>query len=399
MSYLKLIPVVLMIWACGKVPSGEVEGYQSRDPRGGRTYLFSHYEVLSEQDNERRNPFQPGATLTDKELAITREMLGGIGQCLYQVQSDRPLSAHTPAALREMLAAAQPLTQQQKYVPLDKVYDELKGFRDLYGHRMPWYYNYIAIGGVLTVLNGLFDIATHNAQAEAIKIAQQYVQSDEYRREVVRGFSSADDKVVVTYTDARGETYVTRVNNPDKLEAPLKGWRKDVQGFVRKRDDFIIKSGQAEHKLEELFGRFIYVGREVKIFGRTLNLNPLWALKERAGKKLVPLVRSMCTGRESIMCVYFITAAAGLVLAVSVPLTYFLTGRVNAFLHREQEQGRLLDIVGDWDNFRTFTMLKPADMRKLRQKMTKLSAQGGRDCPPPDTLADRYSDKKSGRFY
>ena len=367
MLYLRFIPVVLIVVACGKAPSGEVEGYQSRDQRGGRTYLFSHYEVLSEQDGELRDPFKHGAALTDKELTITQEVLDSVGQCLYQVQSDRPLSVHTPAALREMLSEAQPLMQQQKYVPLAKVYDELKDFRDLYGHRMPWYYNYIAIGGTLVVLNGLFDIATHDAQAEAIKIAQKYVKSDKYREYF-------------------------------KFEE-LDGWIKDWQAVKNQHHKLIIKSGKAEHKLEELFGRFIYVGREVNVFGRTVNLNPLWALKEKAGKKFVPLVQRVCKGFMSLLCVQWITAGAGIVLAAAVPLTYFLTGKANAYLHREQEQNRLLDIVGDWDNFRTFTMLKPADMKKLQQKMAKLSKKGTRDCPPPDTLADKYIDKKSGRLY
>ena len=398
MFYLRLTSIVLITFACGKVPSWEVKGFQSRDQKGGRTYLFSHYEVLSEQNNEGSNPFKRGAALTDKELTITREMLSSIGQCLYQVHSDRPLSAHTPAALREMLAEAQPLREQQKYVPLTQVYDKLKDFRDLYGHRMSWYYDYIAIGGVFTALNGLFDIATHDAQAEAIRIAQKYMKSDEYWSDLAKSIAEYDD-MINFYTNTRGETSYTSISDPDKLEVRLKGWRKDAYSFAQKYDNFIIKSGQAEHKLEELFGRFIYAGREVKIFGRTLNLNPLWTLKEKAGKKFVPLVKSTCKGRMSILCVQYITFSAGIGLAAAVPLAYFLMGKLNAFLHREQEQGRLLDIVGDWDNFRTFTMLKPADMKKLQKKMTKLSAKGGRDCPSPDTLADRYIDKKSGRFY
>lgn len=390
--------VLFIIVACGEASPGEVEGFQSRDQSGKRTYLFSHYEVLAEQSRAVRNPFQQAGKLTDAHLTITAEMLGGIGQCLYQVQSDRPLSAHTPAALREMLSKAQPLTQPQNYIPLDIVYDELKDFRDLYGHRMPWYYNYLAIGGALVVLNGLFDIATHDAQAEALKIAQKYLQSDAYRIDLASIFL-ADEDTFDTYTDARGRTYYTKINDPDKLEARLKGWLKDLHAFNRQQNEVIIKSGQAEHKLEQLFGRFIYAGREVKIFGRTVNLNPLWALKEKAGKKFVPLVQKGCKTTSSVMCICFITTAAGIVLGAAVPLTYFLTGKVNAFLHREQEQNRLLDIVGDWDNFRTFTVLTPADMKKLQQKMRKLSAPGTRDCPPSDTLVDHYLGQASGRFY
>lgn len=397
-SFLSSIFIFFIIVACGEIPSGGVEGFQSRDQSGKRTYLFSHYEVLAEQGSAGRNPFKQEGKLTDARLTITAEMLSGIGQCLYRVQSERPLSAHTPAALREMLSKAQPLTQPQKYLPLDQVYDELKDFRDLYGHRMPWYYNYLAIGGSLVVLNGLFDIVTHDAQAEAIKIAQKYMQSDAYRLELASRFL-ADEDTLTTYTDARGRTYDIPINDPDQLEARLKGWRKDLHALSRQHDKLIIKSGQAEHKLEQLFGRFIYAGREAKIFGRTVNLNPLWALKEKAGKKFVPLVQKACTQISSVLCVLYITTAAGIVLTAAVPLTYFLTGKVNAFLHREQEQNRLLDIVGDWDNFRTFTVLTPDDMKKLQQKMRKLSVQGTRDCPPSDKLAEHYLGRASGRFY
>lgn len=396
--FMSFLFIFFIIVACGEVPAGEVEGFQSRAQSGKRTYLFSHYEVLDEQSRAARNPFQQEGKLTDTHLTITAAMLGGVGQCLYQVQSDRPLSAHTPVALQEMLSKAQPLAQSQKYVPLDQVYDELKDFRDLYGHRMPWYYHYLAIGGSLVVLNGLFDIVTHDAQAEAIKIAQKYVQSDTYRRELVSTFL-ADEDNFDTYTDARGRTYYTEIDDPSKLEARLKGWRKDLHALKRQHDELVIKSGQVEHKLEQLFGRVIYAGREVKIFGRTVNLNPLWALKEKAGKKFVPLVQKACRAQLSIVCVMYITSAAGLVLAAAVPLTYFLTGKANAFLHREQEQNRLLDIVGDWDNFRVFTALTPADMKKLKQKMRKLSAQGTHDCPSPDKLADHYLGKARGRFY
>ena len=395
--FILFIFTFFIIIACGEVPAGEVEGFQSRDQSGKRTYLFSHYEVLDEQSRAAHNPFQQEGKLTDTHLTITAEMLGGVGQCLYQVQSDRPLSAHTPAALQEMLSKAQPLAQAQKYVPLDQVYDELKDFRDIYGHRMPWYYNYIAIGGSFAVLNSLFDIVTHDAQAEAIKIARKYVQSDNYRSDMASIFLFDEDKFD-TYTDARGATYRIPLG-PDELEARLKGWRKDLHALNRQHDELVIKSGQAEHKLEQLFGRVIYAGREVKIFGRTVNLNPLWALKEKAGKKFVPLVQKVCIAQMSIVCIMYITSAVGIVLAAAVPVAYVSTGKVNAYLHREQEQNRLLDIVGDWDNFRVFTALTPAYMKKLKQKMRKLSAQGTHDCPSPDKLADHYLGKARGRFY
>ena len=256
---------------------------------------------------------------------------------------------------------------------------------------------YLAIGGVVVALNGIYDIATHDAQAEAIKIAQAYVQSDDYRRELLQTFFS-DEDMYDTYTDAHGRTYYKDISL-DQVEARLKGWRKDMYELMRQHDKLIVASGQAEHKLEELFGRFIYAGRETKIFGRTVNLNPLWALKEKAGEKIVPLVQEVCQKFTSITCVAVITSAAGIAIAAAVPLTYFLTGKINAFMHREQEQRRLLDIVGDWDNFRTFTQLKHADMQKLQQKMFKLSANGTGNCPPPEALADLYIDKKSGRFY
>lgn len=370
MLYLMFIPAFVIILACGKAGSGSIEGFQSRDKGGERTYLFSHYEVLDIQDGEVSNPFEQGQKLTDKKLTITWEMLGGVGQCLYQVQSERPLSAHTPAGLRELLAEAQPLTKEQKYVPLTQVYDELKDLRDLYGHRMPWYYHYIAIGGTFTVLNGLFDIATHDAQAEAIKIAQQYLESNAYRRDLV-------------------------LDEVDEIG----GWMKDIIGYEVQRNKVLLKSAKAEHKLEELFGRFIYAGREVNFFGRKVNLNPLWALKEKAGKKFVPLVQKTCTRMASLVCISAITSMAGIVLAAATPLAYFATNKLNEHVHREEEQHRLLDIIGDWDNFRTFTLLKPKDMQKLKQKMAKLSGKGTHDCPPPDVLADKYIDKKSRSFY
>ena len=362
--FLRVIFFFVIAVACGKAPSGALEGFQSRSKDGGRIYLFSHYEVLNKQV---RNPFQQGGELTDAELSITREMLDSIGQCLYEVQSDRPLSAHTPAGLQEMLSRAQPLTQEQKYVPLTQVYDEVKGLRDIYGHRMPWYYHYVAIGGTFAVLNGLFDIATHDAQAEAIKIADEYIKSDAYKQQAKRLLGGADDLF------------------------------KDMTKLDLHNHKLIVKSGKAEHKLEELFGRFLYVGRDAKLFGRKVNLNPLWALKEKAGKKLVPLVQKVCTAMSSIMCVAAITTVAGTVLAAAAPLAYFATNKLNEHVHREEEQNRLLDIVGDWDSFRTFTILKPADMNKLKKKMHKLSAKGTHDCPPADTLASIYSE--GGRYY
>ena len=324
--------------------------------------------MLTEQGSEVRNPFKQGGKLTNKELSITREMLGSIGQCLYQVYSPQPLSAHTLDGLRELLAEAQPLTKEQKYVPLTQVYDELKDFRDLYGHRMPWYYHYVAIGGTFALLNGLFDIATHDAQAEAIKAAEKYLASAEYRSDL----------------------FLDEIDNADEL-------LKDIKAYEVQSHKVLLKSGKAEHKLEELFGRFIYAGRDVKLFGRKVNLNPLWALKEKSGKKFVPLVQKVCTGIASLMCVAAVTSVAGIVLAAAAPLAYFSTNKLNERVHREEEQQRLLDIVGDWDNFRTFTILKPKDMQKLKKKMSKLSSKGTRDCPPPDTLADKYIDR--GGYY
>lgn len=368
MLYLMFIPAFVIILACREPPPASIEGFQSRDKGGERTYLFSHYEVLDIQDGEVSNPFEQGQKLTDKKLTITWEMLGGVGQCLYQVQSERPLSAHTPAGLRELLAEAQPLTKEQKYVPLTQVYNELKDLRDLYGHRMPWYYHYVAIGGTFTVLNGLFDIATHDAQAEAIKAAEKYLASDAYRRDL----------------------FLDEADNAG-------GLLKDIKAYEVQSHKMLLKSGKAEHKLEELFGRFIYAGHDVKLFGRKVNLNPLWALKEKAGKKFVPLVQKGCTGMASLMCVAVVTSVAGIVLAAATPLAYFTTNKLNEHVHREEEQQRLLDIVGDWDNFRIFTMLKPKDMQKLKQKMSKLSSKGTRDCPPPDTLADKYIER--GGYY
>ena len=105
MLYLRYLPIVLVLAACGKPPTAAVEGFQSRDKHGLRTYLFTHYDVIAPHNDTVNNPFREGnqGKLSDAQLTITREMLGSIGQCLYQVHSNRPLSAHTPAALRELL--------------------------------------------------------------------------------------------------------------------------------------------------------------------------------------------------------------------------------------------------------------------------------------------------------
>lgn len=387
--FIRIIPIILTVVACGRPPAAVTASFQSSDKNGKRVYLITHYDLLSGSDGELQHPFKQGGELTDKELSLTREQLNRVGQCLYKVSSDRPLAANTPQAFQEMLVQAEPLTREQKYVPLDRVYGELQDLRDIYGQRMPWYYNYLAIGGVMAVLNGIFDIVTHDAQAEAIEIATKYMQSDAYRYETLR-LSNIDPN---DFYDEKG-----RRLTPDEIEKRLTGWRKDFHTLNKKQHKLFIEMGRAEHKLEELFGRFIYVGRDVKIGGRSVNLNPLWGLKEKSGKKFVPLVRKACPASMSIICVFWITSVAGVVLTASVPLTYFLTGKVNAWLHREQEQRTLLDIVGDWDSFRTFTTLKLADMVKLQAKMAKLNKHGTQPCPPPNELADHYIDKH-GRFY
>ena len=401
--------------SCGQPPTALLNSFQSQNGNGKRTYLITHYDVLTTADNGTvSNPFGSGEKLTAAQLTLTREQLNRVGQCLYLVSSDHPLSAHTPQAFTEMLAKAEPLTREQKYVPLDRVYHELQDLRDIYGQRLPWYYHYMAIGGVLVVLNGLFDIVTHDAQGEAIKFATEYVQSDHFRREMLKqSFVPYDelyetitateryyDDIFDEYSSAKVEKM--RERSVDAIEEKIRGsWRGDLYEINKKHHKLIVEAGRAEHKLEELFGRLIYAGHDVKIGGRSINLNPLWALKQKSGEKFVPLVQkaNRISPLASVVTVAWISIAATVIVTAAVPLTYYLTGKVNAWLHREQEQRTLLDIVGNWDSFRTFTLLQPKDMQKLQQKMAKLSKRGTQPCPPANELAAHYIDKDSGRFY
>ena len=210
--------------------------------------------------------------LTDKELTIVREGFKHVGQCVYKVSSSRPLPTDTPEDFRQLLAVAEPIALAQKFVSLNLVYDELRDFRDLYGHRMPWYYDYLAIGASFVLLNGVFDIVTHNAQAEAIKIAEEQLRQE---RKV--------SKITESLTKEIDELGIADLGN-------------DIGRLEGRVNKLYLDIAKSEHAAEEVFGKFLYFGKEVKMFGKTVNLNPLWALKEGSGKKIVPLVREYCRG-------------------------------------------------------------------------------------------------------
>ena len=57
MLYLIYLPLVLILSACGKPPTAAVEGFQSRDQHGLRTYLFTHYDIIEPHNDTVRNPF------------------------------------------------------------------------------------------------------------------------------------------------------------------------------------------------------------------------------------------------------------------------------------------------------------------------------------------------------
>lgn len=385
--------VIIFAGSCDSDSGNRLLSFSSQKD-GKHTYLLTHYGVLTATTGDTgvaiQNPFGRDLELTDKELTIVKEGFNRVGQCIYKVTSDSPLPTNSPEDFRQLLADAEPIAEEQKFVPLDRVHDELKDFRDLYGHRMPWYYDYLAMGASFVILNGIFDIITHDAQAEAIKIAEKELRSHDYKMGM-REFA--------------GEVR-------DFAPSSVQELGDDVVNFNEKMHKLYLDMAKAEHAAEEVFGKFLYVGKETKMFGKTVNLNPLWTLKEKSGKKLVPLVRDFCSengkyaGRFkeasmpiSIVCLATIVASASGVIGAAVPFSSIWTGKVNSLLHREEEQKTLNDLVGDWDSFRSFIYLKPEDMLKLEKKMQKLGKKGTQSCPAATSLANHYINPETGRFY
>ena len=415
----KLYVIFLLLFAasCTSTEDNRATSFYSQD--GGKyTYLITHYDVLptvNSVDTEiPKNPFGQSLPLTDKELTIVREGFKHVGQCVYKVTADSNLPTNTAEDLRQLLSKADsicehktqavpglslalPITnfvnkkncEKQMYVPLDQMHAELQDFRDLYGHKMPWYYDYLAMGASFVLLNGVFDIVTHDAQTEAIRLANKELNSAEYRSFL--------------------EEMEDLVPDDSKFLDP-----KEVSGFLDKRNKMIMDMARAEHKAEEVFGKILYAGRDTKMFGRTVNINPLWSLKQAAGKKLVPAIQQLCDYRGkvgtawgrlgmdmpiSIACLSFIVAGAGSVIGATAPFATLGTGKINSMLHKKEEQRTLDDLVGDWDNFRAFTYMKPEAMKKLESKIIKLSKGGTKECPPASALIDHYINPQTGRLY
>ena len=456
----RLVTSVLII-SCQLEPSAEQLSFHSQQ-NGNHRYLLTHYDVLPTTADERSefsNPFGRDIKLTDKELTILRESFQRVGQCVYQVTSDRALDTSDPQVFTQMLNDAQPLTKKgvqlctktlaktgvcqpkpvtHSYAPLDQVLAEMQGVRELYAHRMPWYYDYLAMGLSFVALNGLFDIATHNAQGALIKIGDDFIKSrtyregldlDENRQQIINKFQkegisleeqkkyraelaeydshqakepkgfldemndqfAQERRKAIEIKDYVAEGFVVDGNGEQAIV--------DVVGFSEKTDRIYLNMAKSEHKAEELFGRFLYVGRETKIFGKTINLNPLWALKEGMGKKLVPLVKKYCTSYVALKwCIPVVVFSAVTMIGMVVPFSTIWTGKANSLIHRQQEQRTLDDLLGDWDAVRTFSHVKPEVMSKLENKMSNLATKGSHPCPEAKSLIAHYIDQQTGRF-
>lgn len=448
----------VLIVSCQLEPSAEQLSFHSQQ-NGKHRYLLTHYDVLpttAGAGSELSNPFSRDIKLTDEELTILRESFQRVGQCVYQVTSDRALDTSDPQVFTQMLNDAQPLTKKRvklctetiaktgvcqpkpvihSYAPLDQVLSEMQGVRELYAHRMPWYYDYLAMGLSFVVLNGLFDIATHNAQGALIKIGDDFIKSNTYREGLTldvkrqqiinkikkEGISPEEQLKYIAelyeYDEmSKGflKRFLDKRNNQfaDERRMAIEINKRDVvaDGKVEqviidsisiqeKGDRFYLNAAKSEHKAEELFGRFLYVGRETKIFGKTINLNPFWALKEGMGKKLVPLVKKYCTNYVALkMCIPIVVISVGAMIGMVVPFSTIWTGKANSLIHRQQEQRTLDDLLGDWDAVRTFSHVKPEVMLKLENKMGNLAVKGSHPCPEAKSLIAHYIDQQTGRF-
>ena len=458
---IRCIYTILLI-GCQLEPSAEQQSFHSQQD-GKHRYLLTHYDVLPETEagsSELSNPFERDIELTDKELTILRESFRQVGQCVYQVTSDKALDTNDPQVFTQMLNDAQPLTKkkvqlctktiaksgvcQQKptthsYVPLDQVLSEMQGVRELYAHRMPWYYDYLAMGLSFVILNGLFDIATHNAQGALIKIADDFINSDTYRlgldldkkrQQIIDKFDKEGISLeeLSKYNEELAEydrnkprekglkRFLNEINKQGAEERALtigveeiedknvtmgRGTQTVTDALKLNADShpLILDMARSEHKAEELFGRFLYIGRETKIFGKTINLNPLWALKEGMGKRLIPVVKEYCTSYVALkLCIPIIVITAGTIIGAVIPFSTIWTGKANSLIHRQQEQRTLDDLLGDWDAVRTFSHVKPEVMSKLENKMSNLATKGVHPCPEAKSLIPHYIDQQTGRF-
>lgn len=389
MSFVSCVFMLCIAAGCAVEEHSNHKSFQT-NADGKHTYLLTHYDVLDTATLE--NPFGK-RELTSKELTISKDNFKSIGQCAYKITSNQPLQTSTPDEFRALLATAKPISAEQKYVPLAKVHHALRDFRDLYGHQMPWYYNYLAMGGSFVVLNGLLDIATHDAQGEAIKLAVEFTEqptSDEQGGVVFQSLAKTQQAL----------NAVTGKTDEDVGKAVREFMKTNsIDDLNKKQFDLIIQTAQAEHKMEQLFGKFIYFGKDTKIFGKTVNLNPLWALKQYSASKLVPVVKKYCRGQASIVCVGVIVISISGVVGLTIPFTNFWAQRANSIIHAQAEQEVLDDLVGDWDSMRSFSYIKPADMQRLEKKLRHLSKQGKQACPQPESLIEHYINPQTGRFY
>lgn len=425
--------LLILIVGCQLEPSAEQLSFHSQRD-GKHSYLLTHYEVLpttESTDNRLSNPFGRDIKLTDKELTILRKSFQQVGQCVYQVTSNQALDTSDPQVFTQMLTEAQPLTKQKvqlctetiaktgvcqqkplkhTYAPLDQVLSEMQGVRELYAHRMPWYYDYLAMGLSFIVLNGLFDIATHDAQKALIKITNDFINSDTYRYGLDLDFSESQEKGFKSILNEMNENYATqrrqvmvneiiKENIDEGLAGKAQRVARDAAKLQDKVDKLYLEMARSEHTAEELFGRFLYIGRETKIFGKTINLNPLWALKEGMGKKLVPVVKKYCTSYVALrVCLPAVLITAGTMIGAIIPFSTLWTGKANSLIHRQQEQRTLDDLLGDWDAVRTFSHVKPEVMSKLEKKMSNLASKGVHPCPEAKSLIPHYIDQQTGRF-
>ena len=416
---------LILMLSCQLEPNAEQLSFHSQRD-GKHSYLLTHYDVLpttEASDNRISNPFGRDLKLTDKELTILRESFQRVGQCVYRVTSDKALDTSDPQVFTQMLNDAQPLTKKKvqlctatlaktgvcqpkplthTYAPLDQVLAKMQGVRELYAYRMPWYYDYLAMGLSFIVLNGLFDIATHNAQGALIKISEDFVKSDIYRQGL--DIDYPEERGLKGFLNELNDEYVEERRNAIELKEHVAN-RKVEQAITdgyklqEKMDTFYLNMAKSEHKAEELFGRFLYIGRETKIFGKTINLNPLWALKEEMGKKLVPLVKKYCTSYVALkVCLPVVVVSVGMMIGLVVPFSTIWTGKANSLIHRQQEQRTLNDLLGDWDAMRTFSHVKPGVMSKLENKMGSLATKGNHPCPEAKSLIPHYIDQQTGRF-
>ena len=446
----------IILVSCQLEPVAEQLSFHSQRD-GKHSYLLTHYEVLptTAEAAGLSNPFGRDIKLTDKELTILRESFQQVGQCVYRVTSDKRLDTNDPQVFTQMLTDAQPLTKkkaqlctetiaktgvcQQKplkhtYAPLDQVLSEMQGVRELYAHRMPWYYDYLAMGLSFIILNGLFDIATHNAQGALLKISKDFINSDTYhqgldidpkRQQIIdkapdskasfdeiikhrdelseydrnkpqeKGFKRLIDKMNKYLAEERQMFVNDIVIEDGKTQQTV----KEIGKLQEEYDKLYLKMGNSEHKAEEIFGRFLYVGRETKIFGKTINLNPLWALKEGLGNKLVPVVKKYCTSYVALrVCLPAVLISVGMMIGAVVPFSTIWTGKANSLIHHQTEQRTLDDLLGDWDAVRTFSHVKPEVMLKLEKKMSNLATKGVHPCPEAQTLIPHYIDQQTGRF-